>query len=72
VARFSKVKKACEKREAVVTPPKRGSHWKVKREGQRSFPLPAHNGSKSEITDHYIRALWRNFGCVDWDSRADL
>lgn len=40
-----------------------GKHnYKAKRVGFRTFPVPAHNGWKTEIDDKYIRALCRNLG----------
>jgi len=41
--------------------PSKGSHWKLRKPGCRVFPVPAHNGRKSEIGDEYIRALCRHF-----------
>jgi hypothetical protein len=48
---------------AEVVEPSSGSHWKVIGSGV-CFPLAAHGGLKSEISDIYIRALCRTFG---WD-----
>jgi hypothetical protein len=45
-----------------VEPPKGSSHWKAKKAGFRTFPIPAHNAERTEISDSYIRALCRNFG----------
>jgi hypothetical protein len=40
-----------------------GKHpYRFTREGCRPFPVPAHNGLKSEVTDVYLRSLCRNFG----------
>jgi hypothetical protein len=38
----------------------------AKRKGCRSYPLPAKNGARSEISDEYIRGFCRNFG-IDLD-----
>jgi hypothetical protein len=46
----------------VVDEPKKGSHYMVRREGARPYPLSAHNGLKSEITDKYIKGLCAHFG----------
>jgi hypothetical protein len=46
----------------TVDEPKKGSHFMVRREGARPYPLSAHNGTKSEITDKYIRGLCTHFG----------
>lgn len=42
--------------------PSSGSHWKAKKDGYRTYPVPAHNGERTEISDQYIRGLCRNFG----------
>ena len=38
-----------------VEQPKRGSHWKVYGPGGVMYPIPAHNGLKTEIGDAYLR-----------------
>lgn len=45
----------------VSKPQGGGSHWKAKKPGFRTYPVPAHNGEKTEIGDQYIRGLCRNF-----------
>jgi hypothetical protein len=35
------------------------------------YPIPAHNGPKTEIGDHYIRGLCRTFG-LDVDEMMKL
>lgn len=40
-----------------VDKPRSGSHWRVYRSDGRMFPLPAHNGPKSELSDVYLREL---------------
>jgi hypothetical protein len=44
----------------TVEAPGSGSHFKARR-GSTVFPIPAHNGPKSEIDDRYIRAVCRAF-----------
>jgi hypothetical protein len=44
-----------------VTKPNRGSHWLAKKPGFRTYPIPAHNGERTETSDVYIRGLCRNF-----------
>ncbi len=46
----------------AVEAPKKGSHWKVRAKDGRMFPLPAHNGRKSEISDVYVRSLAKFVG----------
>lgn len=39
-----------------------GKHnWRVRRPGARVYTLPAHNGSKSELSDPYINAFCRQY-----------
>ena len=47
-----------------VEKPRRGSHWKAKKSGYRTYPIPAHNGARTEISDDYIVGLCR---CLDID-----
>lgn len=48
-----------------VQKPRKGSHWKAVRvEDGKVYPLPAHNGLKTELSDIYLRGLCRCFG---WD-----
>jgi predicted RNA binding protein YcfA (HicA-like mRNA interferase family) len=52
--------------------PGRGSHWKFRKDGFRTYPVPAHNGEKAEIDDRYLKGLCRNFQ-IDLDAfRAKL
>jgi hypothetical protein len=60
-AKLSDIKRAVTALGFTLEPPKRGSHWKVRR-GGRSYPIPAHNGLKEEIQDPYIRGLCRFLG----------
>jgi hypothetical protein len=53
--------RAARKLGIEVERPRSGSHWKFKREGDRTYPIPAHNGEKQEIDDKYIQGLCRNF-----------
>jgi hypothetical protein len=55
----------------VVEEPKKGSHFMVRREGVRPYPLSGHNGLKSEISDKYIRGLCAHFG-LDVDTFKKL
>jgi hypothetical protein len=51
--------RAATKLGVSVEPPSSGSHWKFRRPGFRVYPIPAHNGERTEISDRYIRALCR-------------
>jgi hypothetical protein len=38
-----------------------GKHnWRFRKEGERTYPIPAHNGLRTEIDFKYIRGLCRN------------
>jgi hypothetical protein len=43
-----------------VEKPRSGSHRKAIK-GSVTYPVPAHNGLKTEIADKYLRALCRRF-----------
>jgi hypothetical protein len=45
----------------VKKPKGGGSHWMAKKAGCPTYPLPAHNAEKSEISDRYIEGFCRNF-----------
>jgi len=55
----------------AVEKPKNGSHWKAKANG-KSYPVPAHNGPKSEISDAYINGLCRAFDLDVEDFKSRL
>ncbi len=44
-----------------VRNPKRGSHFLAYDDAGRNYPLSAHNGEKTEISDKYIKGLCRTF-----------
>lgn len=44
-----------------LVPPSKGSHYKFVR-GSTVYPIPLHNGEKTEIDDKYINGLCRAFG----------
>lgn len=39
-----------------VEKPNSGSHWKAVLDG-KTYPIPAHNGDKTEIDNKYIRGV---------------
>jgi hypothetical protein len=55
-ARFSNLKRALEKLGLTVTPPNGGSHWRAMLNG-KTYPIPAHHGDKTEISEKYIRGV---------------
>jgi hypothetical protein len=60
-ARLAKLRRALEAMGITVTEPASGSHWKAQRDG-KTYPIPAHNGPKTEIDDCYLRGVCRCFG----------
>jgi hypothetical protein len=54
-----------------VREPTSGSHWKATN-GATSYPLPAHDGLKEELSDVYLRKLCRAFGLDYAEFRAKL
>jgi hypothetical protein len=61
-ARLRDIIEMCNHFGVTVEPPKASSHWQAKKDGCRTFTIPAHNGERTEISDRYIRSLCRNFG----------
>jgi hypothetical protein len=50
-----------------------GKHpYKAKKDGCRTYPIPAHKGEKTVVDDKYLRACCRTFGLdpnawKDWE-----
>ena len=61
-ARLARIVVVAESFGITIERPSRGSHWKAKKIGFRTYPIPAHNGLRSEISDIYIAGLCRAFG----------
>jgi hypothetical protein len=61
-ARLRDLVRVLESLGITVEEPKKGSHFMLRREGSRPYPLSGHNGLKSEITDKYIKGLCAHFG----------
>jgi len=70
-ARLSALKRALESMGLEVFKPGSGSHWKVMRAG-KTYPIPAHNGEKTEISDLYIRGVCRCFELDPNELRKNL
>jgi hypothetical protein len=62
-ARLADIERAARAMGADVELPSKGSHWKIRFNGTM-YPVPAHNGLRSEIGETYIRGLCKAFG---WD-----
>lgn len=60
-ARLARIITVAESFGITFERPNRGSHWKAKKVGYRTYPIPAHNGSRSEISDFYIAGFCRAF-----------
>jgi len=60
-ARLSNIKRVLEAMGATIEEPSSGSHWKVRMDGMPMYPIPAHNGLRSEISDGYIKRMCSNF-----------
>jgi len=65
-ARLSRVASAASTYGISLHKPKSGSHYKFKKPHHRTYPVPAHNGMKTVISDVYIKGLCRNFA-LDYD-----
>jgi hypothetical protein len=66
--RLSDLKRLLERHGFVVEPGTK--HWKVKAPDGRMYPIPAHNGLKTEITWVYVRGLCRNLN-IDESKLSD-
>ena len=70
-ARFSAFKRAIETLGGTVIEPNSGSHWKVRING-RMYPIPAHNGLRTELSDRWIDGACRSLGIDKETLRALL
>jgi hypothetical protein len=61
-ARFRDIKRAVKEFGIRAEPVKGSAHWKLIGQDGRVYPLPCHNGERTEISDHYLRGLCRTFG----------
>jgi len=72
-ARFRRIIAAAEHFGISFSPPTGGgAHWKATKAGFRSYPIPAHNGDRTQIGDQYIRGFCRNFGIDLSEFRSKL
>lgn len=70
--RLRDVIKALAEHGIEVDKPAGGSHWMCKRKGARGYPIPAHNGPKSEISNCYVRGVCRAFGIDEGEFKKKL
>lgn len=61
-ARLSDIKRALLRFDVELVDGSGKHPFKAVYPGVRAYPIPAHNGLRTEITDLYIRGLCRNFG----------
>lgn len=65
--RLRELKKRLAQNGVTFEKPKRGSHYKVRRDGCRPYTLPCPNGDRTELDDRYLKALCRNLN-LDFDA----
>lgn len=70
--RLREIVKAVKQFDVEIEKPKSGSHWKARREGYQMYPIPAHNGLKTEIPDKYIAGMCRALGIDEAELRELL
>ncbi len=58
--------------DGVKLEPGKGSHLKFRRPGFRVYPVPAHNGERSELDDKYVKGLCRCLGLDEDEIRGRL
>ncbi len=71
-ARLRDIKRVLEALGVFVEEPTSGSHWKARGADGKTYPIPAHNGLKEEVSDIYIRALCRSFELDEKSFRSKL
>jgi hypothetical protein len=70
-ARLREIMRVCATFGIEVQKPGGGSHWKARRDGSGTYPMPAPNGERTEIPDKYIRGLCRHFD-IDYSEMKRL
>lgn len=61
-AKLRDIERALKSLGIIISKPNGSSHYMAKRAtGGPCYPIPAHNGHKSEIPDVYIKGLMRHF-----------
>lgn len=66
-ARLSAIKRALDDYGIALEKPTTGSHYKARgKSGVGTYPISAHNGLKTEISDVYVKGLCRHFD-IDYD-----
>lgn len=71
-ARLREIRRAAGEYGIDVSEPGKGSHWQCRRSGVRMYPIPAHNGLRTEIDDKYIAAFCKHFGIDEDQFRGKL
>ena len=72
VAKLRDIKRAFRALGGDCLKPKAGgSHWKLRRDG-KTYPIPAHNGEKTEVQERYIVGLCRCFGIDEAELRRHM
>lgn len=70
--RLRDLKRALEALGVAVQPsPSGGSHWRAIH-GGRVYPIPAHNGERTEVKDVYVRGVCRCFALDEAELRKHL
>jgi len=70
-AKARDISRALKKLGVELIEPNKGSHWKAVK-GGIVYPIPCHNGPKTEISDVYIRGVCRAFGLNEAEFRKAL
>lgn len=70
-ARFRNIKRALESIGLQVVEADGTSHWKIMDAAGKMYPIPLHNGLKTEVSDVYLRGICRAFG-IDWATLKKL
>jgi hypothetical protein len=72
-ARLADIERAARAFGLDILKPKGKHSWKASRPADgKTYPIPAHNGMKTEISDVYIRGLCRCFQIDEAAFRAQL
>ena len=61
-ARLSDIAREVVKLGCRVEEPSSGSHWKIRGPTGEMYPIPAHNGLRTEIGDTYVKKMCKALG----------
>ena len=70
--RLAELKRALQAHGVELHKPTSGSHWKFKKQGFGTVPVPLKKGERSMVPPEYVKNICESFGIKEDDLRASL